>query len=1340
MFHKFYSWNKVDFLSSRLSKIATKKILMSSHNLIGRIRHIISSNKVEEGDGKKRARLCEQSNVSEEVTHLQGFIFECQCTDQSILSKFGRIFRLVVPLSLTREACHAATTGKLVEISRYSLICYRNGRGEVEFDSRDDWIHGDNAIHESSSNSVTVAEVHKDGLAIKEEDTAFTTSTISNDEQIEGPILTLEMLSAKEQVDSKRKKRKSLSKDPMNITAVVDAISPIITHDKERPFALIELYQPDTSPSYSVVAVLRDERALCMHAVLQPGRSITLVGVVSRGWKVPDAFHHSSANSSADNISEVFYKRLHQRTPDRVILIDDPSCIHFNVEDSHQKALTSTIESLTSIRGVIDSVYFYRYENVHGKADDIVHFVTLICGQQASHIDPNDTYDTEGIEIGLSPTFVRINVLKYSFSPHVMLGLQPGAILRAVNIHRITTRIENEEFYAACLRSTISIEQCATDNIKYSYGHWFIPSTPSFTMLPAHRIEKISTDSSKSIPSTRYFEEDCLQLKIQRLQLMKETTIMIRSIRILMDHHHKGETSYNSSVSRHPKSLTVRDPYTEFFDHAHTDGSRLGIECGSSITSDFSQFQCKKDTPSQNNPNVVNLDALRDICVQDFIKKMSNYCGEDNESRVSLGSTSSYNYYSSNAYVWGEVNFDKGSKLGKSSGCICNNSCRIPFSVPAGGYYIVPDNLKDHFLGWLQIKSAQVSCLCLGYLQCDEKASISACTDDLQHRFLRSSTLPEEIVGHNFIFIAGDLIFVGLIQFIAIPVACDVIFETKVNNWGGLNSVNRKCKIEQESTLSIHDCLKRPPNSDDDNSISIKGRLIRQRFQCWKAKRSQYYEGWRVTLSDINVSDYGSLSSSSFLQTIEVNISIPTGKPTSCSDFLWTSLKATLRDLLISYSNGSGKGNSNLDPLHKVSSEQLTMGLAFLHASECSSTQLILAGGWESVNNRLLSENDALSALQSNAVIVEIPLISREITKLGYQRFKCRLEDIKSFTTTETFNIPKPYCISQWLNFNVNTRKFLPGMLSKRLSRVARNNTQDRRKHKNPHSTLTVLDKDVPIISLVDLHYDACKVLNEKKPFDLHPSLLRRVHNAKILGINFCRARVSCTQCFEFLTASQSEERLLQCPSGCRYAHAAVKWECSAVIDDGTGQAKLYAEREAALLLLGSSLDVDSIEKGAWISENGVFFQPALPFSSHLQQCMKDASIEARKHNAQLMKENRCRDLKGRTATAYDFITALAKAEYLLQQHCRMWYQNHHHLKMDLFCRCKPLSVDITSVNRTEIQVAKAVDGYGLDFGTVHTSTLPPLKLILEDICLAYESSQNDTSVAWDMMRDFTSV
>ncbi|KAL7486237.1 hypothetical protein ACHAW6_011825 [Cyclotella cf. meneghiniana] len=1366
----------------------------TAHFLVGRIHHIVSSKNnafANKRPCNKRPRPWEAgitnspqcdsiSDANKDDRRLKGFILECEESSQklSFHSAFGILFHLVIPLPLIKDACYAATTGKIVRISQYSLIRYRHdGRGELVFDSRDSKIVDYEKEYSTEQESglgarnIIVAEVHCGGLSIHASDTGDETGSIrtlphtKRHEKPTLPPMTLGMLSFRKQSHSstrKGSKRNSLSKkEPMNITAVVDAISPILVDDSfGQPFALMELYQPDSAPVYSAVAVLRGENVLKMHPAILPGQLITLMGVISRSWKVPDTFRQSSTTSNVpekNNGTGKFYQRLYQRTPDRVILIEESHSIHLN-DESHVEVppLPSTVESLTSIQGVVDSIHFYRHEDTHSKkTEENIHFVNIknITQQCTFHDSREDSwesisYDSDGNQFQSQPNVATINLLKYSFAQHILLGLQPGAVIRAVNVHRIYSPNNAESCYVGCLRSTLIIERCAGDSSDCPNGPWFLSSAMPFVILPQHRIAEISTEPCKSVPSSQYIEEESLRMKVK--SIIGDSASVTQQIRILLAHHHNIGTANHNARSAHKKTTPMRDPYAEFFDHAHPDNDRVNIECGSFAHKNFTTFRFEGIASSALNvPNVVRLNVLRDTCAQNFIRKMANFhhiqCGR---SRVSSGWTSSHHYYSSRVYVWGKVEFDRNKPEHRGSvGVVYGDTCKIPFTVAFERNKSIAVEYKD-FLGWLQVKSVLVSCLCLGrgILQDgSETANNDASRQrdtSLPHTFLPSAMAEDSILGHVFIFSVGSSIFIGSIHFIVIPVRPELA-----------QSPSKATSPFEESTLSIQRCLEQT-GEVKESSASIIGRLIRQRFHFRKVKLApdrctECYEGWTICLSNIDHFQEDMLSTSSMLQTIDVHVSVSVGTRRSSktdstkADFMKNAMQTALTDLVVSGASGTNDGANRAGPLCRVSSDQLTMALAFWHTSERNEIQPVLSGGWESCNNRLLAENKMSSTYQSFSVYVTIPLTSRVISKLGYQRFRCNLEDLRSFTVLETFNIAKSSCSdsSQFLDFSVNLDKFLPGMLMRRLCRVKPfTNAKGGKVIKNPYTALTTLTDGVQSATLADLHWDVCKVLSERQPSRLNPSLLRRICKAKVLGINFCRAQVECTQCFQFLVSSRSEDGTLLCPTGCRSEHAAVKWECSALIDDGTGQAKLYAEREAALLLLGSSLDVAAVEEGAWMCQDGVFFQPSLPPSSYLRRSIKDASMEARKLNTQKRQDTDAeRHGKGETALTYDFLTPLAKAEYLLQYHCRQWYQKHHHFKLDLFCRCKPLSVDVTTVNRTEIQVAKAIDGFGLDFGTAQTTSLPPLKLILEDIAVASDDNQDDRWTAWNMLREFKS-
>ncbi|EJK67436.1 hypothetical protein THAOC_11529, partial [Thalassiosira oceanica] len=213
-----------------------------------------------------------------------------------------------------------------------------------------------------------------------------------------------------------------------------------------------------------------------------------------------------------------------------------------------------------------------------------------------------------------------------------------------------------------------------------------------------------------------------------------------------------------------------------------------------------------------------------------------------------------------------------------------------------------------------------------------------------------------------------------------------------------------------------------------------------------------------------------------------------------------------------------------------------------------------------------------------------------------------------------------------------------------------------------------------------------------------------------------------------------------------------VKWEVSATIDDGTGQAKLYADRDAALLVLGSGLDASTVEQGAWLTNEGILFQPSLPASTHLLRSIKEATLKVRRELTDSRLSQRgaysveTSEIRANSSSVknsaqrkvFDMLPDDGKAEYLLQQHCRHWYQNNCDRKLDLFVRCKPLSEHATTVNRAEIQVAQAVSAQNsLEFGLSISATLPPLKLKLEDACFATEGRQENRMAGWDLLKSF---
>jgi len=159
----------------------------------------------------------------------------------------------------------------------------------------------------------------------------------------------------------------------------------------------------------------------------------------------------------------------------------------------------------------------------------------------------------------------------------------------------------------------------------------------------------------------------------------------------------------------------------------------------------------------------------------------------------------------------------------------------------------------------------------------------------------------------------------------------------------------------------------------------------------------------------------------------------------------------------------------------------------------------------------------------------------------------------------------------------------------------------------------------------------------------------------------------------------------LRCPNDCPIDFAAIKWECSGVVDDGTGQAKLHAERDAALALIGSGLNVERVEDGAWAVESGITYQRSVPPNSFIRNAVREAQMMAR----QIARDNPEANKKiVRASDVLRLLTPEAKAIYTMQRHCR--FSKEPLRSIDIVCRCKPISDVVEDLNRTDVEITIA--------------------------------------------------
>ena len=183
----------------------------------------------------------------------------------------------------------------------------------------------------------------------------------------------------------------------------------------------------------------------------------------------------------------------------------------------------------------------------------------------------------------------------------------------------------------------------------------------------------------------------------------------------------------------------------------------------------------------------------------------------------------------------------------------------------------------------------------------------------------------------------------------------------------------------------------------------------------------------------------------------------------------------------------------------------------------------------------------------------------------------------------------------------------------------------------------------------------------------------------------------------------------LRCPSDCPVKYLSIQWECSGVLDDGTGQAKLYADREAALTLLCFEREeLDQIEKAMWSSSYPeIRYQKSIPPKKELREQVQLATAKSRDGGH----------------SALDLLPPTFKAEYLVHQHCRLSMKPRRPL--DYFVRCKPFSDVVSHLNHDTIDTYVSSQG-GMNVkvcGQAASYKLPPIKLELVDCGVPRDTS-----------------
>lgn len=1107
-------------------------------------------------------------------------------------------------------------------------------------------------------------------------------------------LLTLPQVLEKE-LDATRKNKY------FSFHATVDAISPIISLVPSDPFCLMELY--DDESMQGCVLVLKGSDALSCHAAIQPGEVIRLHKVERLGWHVWEEMKHNTF--------------LQQRVPRYVFVVTKAECIEWDNQNAVSSALPTTPLPLIALEGKVT------------KVDSKSHTIHIV-----GHI--ND-------RIGISTYILDLSHLPISID--IQVGMREGAVIRAVNIHVFPWSDPSSPttvHCGTCLRSTLCLLELATkDIIALDDDH------SRFVLTQTKRIGQQHTKTivfQESLIAFRYgkvnssYFGNALRSYLSKWKLEGASSAeIVKSVFHLLRNGKYAKGLNGNMLQQLVKMDDLfanlagkRDPFMEFFGHAlekeQASDDTDTVQCGCYLS---------RVLPSRANfPCTLSLTEIKDISQSAFSQHlegiMTKFNGSSNQDikggwTTSLQLTPKYMEMKMRRemrieepiMVFGTIHSMDDDNQPWS---LENKTMRIPISFRAASKVV----LAIGKVAALQLNAVLVSCICLGSYNLSAQDEKQKQEVPPHYADLKSwSSLGIECDTRNgscALFRLNGLMFV-----VSFLVHGDAFFHS--------DAVTTDCaELNSLPSLTIHECLS--PESRDMKHGTLTGLLCRQRFKFAKIRRNQF-NACVLTLSHIplGVAETLEANNISSLQSMELKISVSTPRK-GIEEML-----AAISRLLDNVS---------------ILEEQVALAVAWWKVADSANSAPIVAGGLD----EFILPSHSVGLVSRLSVPISAIIHGRH----GYVRFSCDVKQIQAslqkIETTSDLNSHG----DKTLVTSVGGSKFLPGMLDR----------MPRRQEFASNDGLTIGERTstscfsgVSSATLAELHWQLCKDICNHTQFELAPSMVQLVRRAKLLSISFCRAQVECTMCFEKLIQRDRsisnkpmsgvvdcspvpsfwnmplpacEEKageqhrscdhqtlvqpqsILRCSNDCPIDAAQVRWECSGVLDDTTGQAKLYAERGAALTLLGMTSEVQTIiEQGAWHTEVGLVFTRTSPAKAFVKQAIREAQRVAIQNLG----------IKYATdAHVLQLLTPLIRAEYYLHEHCRSVIPRPLHY----YVRCKPIGAFHLNQTQIEMVTPSITEGQNAVSSHVATYSLPPLKLTLVD-CVRVKNETRDAS--WELVK-----
>ena len=670
------------------------------------------------------------------------------------------------------------------------------------------------------------------------------------------------------------------------------------------------------------------------------------------------------------------------------------------------------------------------------------------------------------------------------------------------------------------------------------------------------------------------------------------------------------------------------------------------------------------------------------------------------------------------------------------------------------------------------VKSTVEMDKCDDWLEEEKKSEIILPPFENPHKKIRRDKIIQQLRGSCVVVTANGYLFIISVQCqLSFPIIRGSEAVDKSSN--GTRAAAPACQPRKEETSAsfrtIQDLLDAPnlaneyaPGLQARSSVNhevLRGLLVRQGYRFAKVQANGRCASCVFTLAHVPTEGVSSADAlkdaasqnegpTSMLQSLEAKAAV------SCTH----EMNALVMSML-----------SKLDSA--VLDDQVALILSWWSVADCSRSCAMVAGGWDefcdggrnpcSTSSHVLVEVPLTAVRLAPRGYVRVVCHLEEVDAWFASTAGAMVGGIRSSWSHST-------CLngSNGLDFCGGARRILPGILDRRPSRkIVKVDVTSIMEERiiGELSSPAVLDgrNGVATAKLVDLfRWLCCDLRLPESRYHLAPSLVRRIAGARFLGVLSCQAQCKCTRCFKRLVSMSSvpskkegndnsrrgqnlgfvnepsfwhlplpipghegqklpsredvkairrNSSNLRCPNGCPVECYAVEWECGGILDDGTGQARLNASREAALTILGmSSYAIEAIEEGVWTTQEGIVsFLNAKKPPPYLQPCIQAAI-------------SRTRNSGNRQPTPEEvlkYLTPEARAEYLMYSHCRASARPRRPL--DYFVRCRPLSDTVEQLNQTEAKIflPKGDDDSGgaIVATGMPTYALPPLKLDLVD-------------------------